>query len=82
VYNSDRKTKSGHQVEMNSGVAVVVPATRLLELVKRKDVAEHRRAAEAEMIQAIANGQRVRLVEGVSGTDRRDNADPATTRPA
>jgi len=63
VYEADRKTRTGYQVEMNSGVAVVVPAWRLLALLQRDDVKEHRRLAENEMAREVQSGRAVRIVD-------------------
>jgi hypothetical protein len=56
VYEADRSTKTGHRVEMNSGVAVVIPAWRLLDLLNRPELVEERRLRESALPNEIRNG--------------------------
>jgi hypothetical protein len=82
VYESDRRTRTGHQVEMNSGVAVVIPAWRLVALLQRNDVKAHRRVAEQEWARELQSGHPVRLVGGAAGTTAGDKTPPSTKHSA
>jgi hypothetical protein len=58
VYEADRKTetKAGYEVEANTGIAYVIPAWRILDLLNAKELRKARKQDDAEIAKRKANG--------------------------
>lgn len=49
IYEKDGTTKTGERVEMNSGISVVIPAWRLLDLLNAKHLVKRRQCEDQEL---------------------------------